>query len=90
LSDQLFRSAASVAANYRAAIRARSRREFSAKLGIVAEEAEESAFWVEFGIRTGLLQHEPAARLLTEARDLLAIFIASQKTVNANMPPLTK
>ena len=50
LADQMFRSATSVAANYHAACRARSRREFIAKLGIVIEEAEETAFWLEFRI----------------------------------------
>ncbi len=47
IGDQLARSATSVASNYRAACRARSRAEFIAKLGIVEEEADESGFWLE-------------------------------------------
>jgi four helix bundle protein len=81
VSDQLFRSATSVAANYHAASRARSRREFLAKLGIVAEEAEETVFWLEFARRAGMTTDRDAASLAIEARELLAIFIASQKTV---------
>src|SRR4051794_21928059 len=46
LADQMFRSATSVAANYHTACRARSRREFIARLGIVIEEAEETVFWL--------------------------------------------
>jgi four helix bundle protein len=46
--DQLQRSSTSVASNYRAACRAKSRADFVAKLGIVEEEADESAFWLEF------------------------------------------
>ena len=47
VGNQLVRSGTSVAANYRAALRARSRAEFISKLGIVIEEADESAFWLE-------------------------------------------
>ncbi|MCB0293056.1 MAG: four helix bundle protein, partial [Calditrichaeota bacterium] len=47
IGDQLFRSGTSVAANYRAACRARSKAEFLAKLGVVEEEADETLFWLE-------------------------------------------
>src|SRR4051794_20282677 len=52
--DQLFRAAASGSANYHASCRARSRREFIAKLGIVVEESDEAAFWLEFAKRSGM------------------------------------
>ena len=55
VAAQLIRSGTSVAANYRAACRARSKPEFIAKLGVVEEEADESAFWLELIIGTGLL-----------------------------------
>ncbi len=84
LADQLFRSATSVAANYHAASRARSKREFVAKLGIVAEEAEETVFWLEFAYRAGMT-HEGCAPLTQEAHELLAIFVASLKTAAANL-----
>ena len=85
LADQLFRSATSVAANYHAACRARSRREFIAKLGLVVEEAEETVFWLEFGVRAGLAGTDTCDPILREARQLLAIFTASAKTA-AGLP----
>lgn len=84
VADQLFRSATSVAANYHAATRARSTREFLAKLGLVAEEAEETVFWLEFAARAGMTG-TPAAPVASEAREVLAIFIAAQKTVAAKL-----
>ena len=61
IASQLMRSGTSVAANYRAACRARSKAEFIAKLGTVEEEADESAFWLELIIDAGLLS-EPKTR----------------------------
>ena len=55
VASQLIRSGTSVAANYRAACRARSKPEFVAKLGVVEEEADESAFSLEFIMETNLL-----------------------------------
>jgi four helix bundle protein len=74
LANQLARSATSVGANYGAACRARSRAEFASKLGIVAEEADESLYWLEL-IRDGnfALQNKIAS-LLVEADELTAIF----------------
>jgi len=86
LADQMFRSATSVAANYHAACRARSRREVGAKMGFVVEEAEETVFWLEFASRAGLTTTSRAAPLIQEARELLAIFTASAKTAAANQP----
>ena len=86
VSDQVFRSATSVAANYHAACRARSRREFIAKLGLVIEEAEETVFWLEFAARIKLVEAARTAPLLQEARELLAIFTASAKTASAGVP----
>ena len=87
VADQMFRSATSVAANYHAACRARSRREFVAKVGVVAEEADETIFWLHFAVRSGMLMEAPAKPLMREARELLAIFIASAKTAAANTRP---
>jgi len=85
LADQLFRSATSIAANYHAATRARSRREFLSKLGLVAEEAEETVFWLEFARRAEFTTAGRSDALIQEARQLLAIFTSSLKTVAANM-----
>ena len=77
---QLIRSGTSVAANYRAACRARSKPEFIAKLGVVEEEADESAFWLELIIETGLLSAAKVTPLLTEAGEIVAMMASSKKT----------
>jgi len=69
-----------VAANYRAACRARSKPEFIAKLGIVEEEADESAFWLELIIETGLLNPRKVTPLLAEAGEIVAMMASSKKT----------
>ena len=76
VAAQLIRSGTSVAANYRAACRARSKPKFVAKLGVVEEEADETAFWLELIIETDL-QVKP---LLTEASEIVAIMASSKKT----------
>jgi four helix bundle protein len=85
LGPQLLRSATSVAANYRAACRARSRRDFLSKLGIVEEEADESLFWLEFIADAGLIQREKLSDLIPEAGQLTAIVVASRRTAKANI-----
>jgi four helix bundle protein len=80
LGRQLLRSATSVPANYRAACRARSQAEFVAKMGIVEEEADESAFWLEMLIDSEQLPTEEAAPLIDEAYQLVAITVASINT----------
>ena len=80
VAAQLIRSGTSVAANYRAACRARSKPEFIAKLGVVEEEADESAFWLELIIETGLLSAAKVTPLLTEAGEIVAMMAPSKKT----------
>jgi len=80
VGQQLLDSATSVAANYRALCRARSRAEFIAKLGIVLEEADESLFWLELMVDAKLVTLTRAERLLKEADKLTAIFTAAVKT----------
>jgi four helix bundle protein len=75
---QLARSSTSVAFNYRASCRARSHAEFTAKIGTVAEESDESLGWLEFIEAAQLIgQSADLSRLAAEARELLAIFSAS-------------
>jgi len=83
-ANQIIRSATSVAVNYRAACRARSRAEFIAKIGVVEEEADETAFWLELIIDSGLLKDAKIRPLLTEAGELVAIMAASRKSAVAN------
>jgi four helix bundle protein len=66
--------------NYRSARRARSRREFLAKMGIVEEEADESSFWLELLLDAGLTISEDAHRLRNEAEQLVAITVSSIRT----------
>src|SRR3982074_2620822 len=63
---QLSRAATGVAANYRAACRSRSDAEFAARIGIVLEEADESAFWMEIVTEDGLCRQQQALTLLDE------------------------
>ena len=84
ISNQLGRSASSVAANYRAACRARSHAEFISKIGIVEEEADETSFWLDIISETNNASKEKVDPLLTEARELTAIFTASNKTAKSN------
>jgi four helix bundle protein len=84
LANQVARSATSVGANYRAACRARSRAEFASKLGTVAEEADESLYWLEL-IRDGnFVPEKKLASLVSEADELTAIFTAGRRTSSKN------
>ena len=80
LGKQFLRSGTSVAANYRAVCRARSRAEFVAKLGLVLEEADESLFWLELIRDCGIMQAEKLTRIMREALELTSIFSAAQRT----------
>jgi len=81
LGKQVLRSATSVAANYRSACRARSRAEFVAKLGVVVEEIDETTFWLEMLVEAEIVPAKRMRALMLEAKELLAIFAASQRTV---------
>jgi four helix bundle protein len=87
IGQQLVDSATSVAANYRAACRARSRREFVAKIGTVLEEADESYGWLKLIGETQLLSADKVQSLSAEAYELTAIFAASHKTAKRNLAP---
>jgi four helix bundle protein len=80
IGNQLVPSGTSVGANHRAACRGRSKPEFIAKLGTVEEEADESAFWMELIIESGLLEKRRVEPLLQEANEIVAILVASRKS----------
>jgi len=71
IGGQLLRAGTSVGANYRAACRARSRKEFVAKMGIVEEEADEAQFWLDLVEERRLGQAERVSSLREEARQLV-------------------
>ena len=80
MGRQVLRSGTSVAANYRAVCRARSKAEFISKIGIVVEEADETVLWLELLVDTRVVAKNKMDDLLKEANELLAIFAASQRT----------
>ena len=80
IAGQVIRSGTSVAANYRALCRAKSRADFINKTRVVEEEADESSLWLELVIDRSLLPVRRVQPLLKEANELTAIFVASRKT----------
>jgi four helix bundle protein len=83
--NQLGDSATSCAANYRAACRSRSRAEFAAKIGLVLEETDESLFWLEIIDERSLGSNEERSKLIGEANELTAIFVASSITARQGL-----
>jgi four helix bundle protein len=83
MGKQLLRAGTSVAANYRAVCRTRSRAEFISKMGVVVEEADETVSWLEMLVETGVLPGPRMEQLPAEADELLAILAASQRTARA-------
>jgi four helix bundle protein len=80
IGHQLIKAGSSVGANYRAVCRARTRKDFINKLGVVIEEADESAFWLEVIAEGKVLDPRTIDPLLQEANELVAIFTAARKT----------
>ena len=84
IANQIIRSTTSVAANYRAACRARSRAEFIAKIGVFEEEADETAFWLDLIIDSNMRTEKQIGPLWKEANELVAIMAASRKSAISN------
>ncbi|CAB1076792.1 hypothetical protein JY97_10305 [Alkalispirochaeta odontotermitis] len=82
IRGQVIRCSTSVAANYRATCLSQSNASFISKISIVLEEADESAFWLEFVIDENLLKIDIVKPLLQEAKELTRIFAASRKTAS--------
>jgi four helix bundle protein len=80
IGNQLLRCGTSVPANYRAACRARSKADFIAKMGIVEEETDESIFWIEMLVETGLIKQSRVTQLLDEGDQILSIVVSSINT----------
>jgi four helix bundle protein len=85
LGSQLLRSGTSVGANYRAACRAKSSADFLHKLKIVEEECDESIYWMELMIDSGLLAGKKLAPLMNEGDEILSIVVASLRTTRQNL-----
>ncbi|MGL4630131.1 MAG: four helix bundle protein [Leadbetterella sp.] len=85
IAKQLARSGTSVAANYRAACRAKSPKDFIYKLDIVEEETDETLFWIEMIVEAELKPKELVKDLMIEAEELLSIWVSSKKTAKKNL-----
>lgn len=83
-AGQLKRAADSVSSNYRAAQIARSHREFTAKLSIALEEADEAIGWLELSHREGILRGDATLKALDEGRQLTRILAKSRETAQSN------
>jgi len=83
IGRQLLRSSTSVGANYRSACRGRSTADIIAKLAIVEEEADESMYWLELLVDSKLVGAEKVQELQREANELVAMTVASIKTLRS-------
>lgn len=81
VGKQLIRASTSVAANYRAVCRARSKAEFCAKMNIVVEEADETLFWLEVLEETAIVSAEKLKELKAESLELLSVFAKARSSV---------
>ena len=79
IGKQFLRSATSVAANYRAVCRARSKAEYFSKLSIVVEEADEALFWIEMFQESGMIKGERLEGLSKEVLEILSILSKARK-----------
>jgi four helix bundle protein len=87
IARQLIRASTLVGANYRAAIRGKSRADFVAKMGIVEEECDETLYWIDVIIELGLVPSVRTADLQREANEILAVVVSSIKTARHNTKP---
>lgn len=84
IGKQLLRSATSTAANYRAVVRARSKKEFYSKISITIEECDETLFWLEILSETNLVNNEKIKPIMDETTEILKILSKSIKTMSSN------
>jgi four helix bundle protein len=84
IGKQLLRAGTSVGANYRSACRAKSQADFIAKMGIVEEETDETIYWMELLIASGLIDKRDITNFLDEANQLFSMTVSSIKTAKRN------
>ena len=84
IGRQFLRSGTSLAANYRASCRARSTADFISKISVVTEETDETLFWLELLVESGLIRARMVDSLMSECEELLKIFSASLGTAKSN------
>jgi four helix bundle protein len=84
IGRQLLRSGTSIGANYRAACRGKSPADVIRKLSIVEEEADESIYWMELLVESGLVPQAKMTNLINETHEIVAMIVASIKTLRSN------
>jgi four helix bundle protein len=90
IGKQLLHSATSIGANYRAACRAKSKADILAKLATVEEESDETLYWLELLIESGLILETRLSDLIRETDEILAMTVSSMKTLRKNSNPKSK
>lgn len=90
VARQLSRCGTSVGANYRSACRAKSKPDFIAKIEVVEEESDESCYWLELVILSGMIKNSKPVKLLKEANELTAIFTSIGRTTKLKYPKTKK
>lgn len=83
IGNQLLRAGTSVGANYRSALRGKSRADFIAKLGIVEEECDEALYWMQMLIEAGVVKISRLIQLMNEANEIISVVVASIKTARS-------
>jgi len=83
IGNQLLRAGTAVGANYRSALRGRSRADFIAKMGIVEEECDEALYWMQMLIAAGIVKPSRLSALMKEADEIIAIVVSSIQTARA-------
>ena len=83
--NQILRCTLSVGANYRAVCRAKSDKDFINKMKIVEEECDETIYWLEIIEESGLAKIEVVTPLKREAKEILAMIVASINTMSKNL-----
>ena len=89
IGRQLIRSGTSIGANYRAACRGKSIPDVLFKLSIVEEEADETAYWLELLVESHIVSKDRVAVLLKETDEIVAMIVASIKTLRQNTEQIT-
>ncbi len=84
IGKQLLRSATSVGANYRAACRGKSQADVISKLAIVEEEGDETLYWMELLIESGIMSQAKLSLLMSETNEIVAMTVASIRTLRRN------
>lgn len=80
IGRQLLRAGTSVGANYRSAVRGRSRADFISRMGIVEEECDEALYWMDVLVELGLTTTKLVEQLRAEANEIISITVSSIKT----------